>query len=299
MKRPDDAASDSHPRRRWLALAARVGRLALSQVEQTADLVTQSYDRVARTYDEAWTAGMRHLTVAMLDRLDPPRGAACLDLGCGTGFVTSQLALRTGREAFGVDASLGMLEVARKLHGRCCRFVWSDAVGCLRALPRGSFDVVTCAWALGYTRPLAVLRQVARVLRRGGRVGIVDNTLRSLGGVLWAACRTFAERPEALRHVMKVRFLPRASVLAAMVRALGLRVRWTADGAETYYCPTGEAVIDRLRATGAAAGFEFAANDGDRDAIFARFAEVMEDLYACSEGVPVTHRWLACIGERP
>ena len=54
-----------------------------------------------------------------------------------------------------------------------------------------------------------------------------------------------------------------------------------------------------MRATGAAAGFEFAADAEDTDAVFARFAEVMEELYGTPDGVPVTHRWLAAVGVRP
>jgi len=293
------SAARNGPRRRWAALAARVGRLLLGQPERTADLVARSYDAAAGGYDVAWTDHMRDLSLAMLDRLDPPRGAVCVDVACGTGFLTAELTRRTGRRATGLDASAGMLAAARAARGQAGRFVWADAVDYLAALPARSVDVVTCGWALGYTRPVAVVRQIARVLRPGGRVGIIDNTLFSLREVLWAAARAFAERPGALRHVMRVRFLPRSSVLAALMRACGLSVRWTADGAETTWCRGGRAAIDRMRATGAAAGFEFAADAEHTDAIFARFAEVMEELHGTPDGVPVTHRWLAAVGVRP
>jgi len=280
-------------------LAARAGRLALRQPERTVDLVSRSYDAVAGGYDAAWTAHMRDLSLAMLERLDPAPGGRCIDLACGTGFLTRQLAERTGTRAVGVDASRGMLAAARAAHAERCDFVWSDAADYLRARPAGSAEAITCGWALGYTRPLAVVREARRVLRPGGRLGIVDNSLLSLAKVLWAAARTFAERPEALRHVMKVRFLMTAGMLAAICRACGLRVCWQASGARTYRCPTGRAVIDRLTATGAAAGFEFATDDENREAIFARFAEVMEALYGTPAGVPYTHRYIAVVGVRP
>ena len=281
------------------SLAGRACRLWLRQPERTEELVARSYDSVAPGYDEAWTAHMRDVSLAMLDRLDPPGGAVCIDVACGTGLLTRHLAERTGSRPTGVDASRGMLAAARAAHGAACDFVRSDAVDYLRGCASGSVDVVTCAWALGYTRPVAVIRQVVRILRPGGRVGIVDNSLLSLAEILWASIRTFAERPEALRHVMKVRFLPAAGVLAAILRAVGLRVSWLASGSRTYFCPTGRAAIDRLTATGAAAGFEFAASEEHREAIFRRFAEVMEDLYAGPDGIPVTHRYLAAVGVRP
>ena len=292
------SGSRSAGRRRWPALAARVGRLLLRQPQRTSDLVRRSYDRIAGGYDEAWTRHMQPLTLEMLRRLAPPAGAECIDLACGTGFVASALAARTGGRVIGVDSSAGMLAAARKACGGRCEFVQAGALAYLRRLPRRSADVVTCAWGLGYTQPLAVVAQIGRVLRPGGRVGIIDNTLVSLAGVLWSAVLTFAERPAALSHVTKFRFLPHSCILAAAMRLCSIGVRAAWDGAKTYYARDGADAMARLTATGAAAGFEFAADDGSRQAVFDRFAEVIEDRCAAAGGVPITHRYLAAIGEK-
>lgn len=313
-------------RRRWVALARRVVHLARRQARPTADLVTQSYNRIAAGYDEAWTQHMRDLSQAMLDRLLGEKGdghlrgerrvaecagrrasepvpffpdARCIDLACGTGFVTSRLAELTSLPVTGVDASEGMLAQAKAHHGRRCDFVRADVLEFLRRQETASADIITCAWALGYGRPLATVRQAARVLRPGGRLGIIDNTLFSLAGVLRAAIATFAEYPDALDHVMRVRFLPHSAALAAMMRWAGLGVHHCVNGARRYLCPDGASAIARLRATGAAAGFEFAANPAREQAVFARFAEVIEDLYATDRGVTITHRCLVCIGSKP
>lgn len=286
------------PRRRWLRLAGRLVRLAVGQPRRTADLVQASYDAVAAGYDAAWTDHMRGLALEMLDRLSVPPGAACVDLACGTGFLTGELARRSGRRAVGVDASAGMLEVARRERGSDADFVQADAAEYLASQPAASADVVTCGWGLGYTRPWRVIRRAARVLRPGGRLGIIDNSLFSLAEVIACSARAFAERPEALAHLMKVRFLPAAWVLAAMMRAAGLRVLASWGGSKTYYAPTGRAAIERLTATGAAAGFEFAADPALRDEVFARFAEIIE-ARRTERGIPITHRYLAAVGEKP
>jgi SAM-dependent methyltransferase len=294
----DEAPARPRPRRRWLALAARVGRLLLLPARHAGELPARRGDPLAGGCDTAWAADMRELTLALLDRLDPPRGAACLDLACGTGFLTSELSQRTGRPAFGVDSSNDVPRGGWRARGRACWFIRSDVLEYLRRAPSRAFDVVTCGWALGSMRSLAMLRQAARVLRPGGRVGIIDTALGSLSEVLWASCCAFAERPEGLGRVRTFRRLPSASALAALMRGAGLGVPWTAGGTRTYYDPTGRAVLERLLAAGASPDVELVARDEHREAILARLAEELERLYASGRGVAVTHRWLAGIAVR-
>jgi len=285
-------------RRKWLRLVARALRLQVVRPHQTSGLVCRSYDRVADGYDDAWTHHMRGFSLDMLDRLAPERGATCLDLTCGTGFVAGELARRAAGQVTGVDSSSGMLDVARERLGDKCMFVRADVVEYLCRCPRRSFDVVTCGWGLGYTRPWTVVHEATRVLRPGGRLGIIDNTLFSLSGVLWASALAFAERPAALAHVMNVRFLPASWFLAILMRAAGLAMRSTWDGAHTYHASDGQAALARLTATGAAAGFEFAADEANHDAVFSRFAEIMEQRYQGQSGIPITHRYLGAVGQK-
>ncbi len=286
-------------RRHWLRLVIRVGALMLRPARISAGLVTDSYDRIAAGYDDAWTSHMRGLTLAMLERLAPPPGALCLDLACGTGFATDRLAELTGGRVTGVDASAGMLAAARRHYSRRCGFVQADMVDYLSACPARSLDVITCAWGLGYSRPLRVIREAARVLRPGGRLGIIDNTTFSLAEVLWCSLLAFAEYPESLRHAMKVRFLPNAAAAAAAMRFCGLGVVYCRDGSRTYHVPGGRQAVERLIATGAAAGFEFAAAPEVRERVFARFAEILEQRYRTPEGVPITHRYLEVTSRLP
>lgn len=289
---------DGRRRRRWFALGWRVLRLLAAPPGRTTRLVQASYDRIAAGYDAAWTDHMRGLSLEMLDRLRPPAGSECVDLTCGTGFLSSALARRTNGRVVGVDASASMLTAARDQHGGRCEFVQADAAEYMRQRPARSADVITCGWGLGYSRPWTIVREAARVLRADGRLGIIDNTLFSLAGVIWASVLTFAERPEALEHVMRVRFLPASACLAGLMRVAGLGVEQTWDGSKAYRVANGRAAIDRLTATGAAAGFEFAAHDAQREAIFARFAEVLEQRYHYGDGIPITHRYFAAVGRK-
>src|SRR4051794_34638920 len=50
---------------------------------------------------------------ALLDLLEPKRGERILDLGCGDGLLTEQIANTSGAEVVGVDASPEFIEAAR------------------------------------------------------------------------------------------------------------------------------------------------------------------------------------------
>ena len=65
----------------------------------------------ATRYDEAF-AFVPALGAAVLDLLDPQPGERVLDLGCGSGELTAQIAA-CGAHVVGVDSSTEMLERAR------------------------------------------------------------------------------------------------------------------------------------------------------------------------------------------
>jgi len=138
------------------------------------------YDLFARVYDRfvAWHSGdptgpMRRV---LAERVTSGSVRRAMDLCCGTGAVTRALAERApvGALIVGVDFSRGMLDralIAAREAGRSgIRWVQADATD----LPfrAGTFDAVTCAYALyelkGAAR-VAMLREVARVLSPGGR----------------------------------------------------------------------------------------------------------------------------------
>ncbi|MDY0167462.1 MAG: methyltransferase domain-containing protein [Thermoguttaceae bacterium] len=282
-------------KKRPFAMGLRVARLLLTASGRNALLVTSSYDRISGGYNEAWTHHMRHLTDELIDRLELHPGQLALDLTCGTGYATRCVAARTGGRVIGVDASEGMLAQARADCPEPCEFIQADILDYLKSVPPDSFDRVTCCWGLGYSKPLGVLRHVRRVLKPGGRVGIIDNGLFSLREVLWASILTFMEQPGKLENVMTFRFLAGRRQLGLWYRLARLRPACGWGGEQRYMVASGEEAIARLRATGAAAGFEYAANECDAGEVFTRFAEILEQRYGKNGAIPIVHRYLAGI----
>jgi demethylmenaquinone methyltransferase/2-methoxy-6-polyprenyl-1,4-benzoquinol methylase len=140
------------------------------------------YDRISSAYDLIANANERPARLAGLHALGVQKGEQVLEVGFGTGNEIVDLANlvgATGRVA-GIDISPGMLAVARhKLEGRDVPAPLDLRVGDARQLPwgDGTFDAVYTSFTLELF-PLedipAVLAECKRVLKPGGRLGVVS-----------------------------------------------------------------------------------------------------------------------------
>lgn len=153
--------------------------------EQFAEQVNNMFDRVAPRYDalnKAMSAGLdRRWRERAVELADPPVGGQALDICCGTGDLSIELARRVGPtgDVLGCDFSGEMLSRATgkvsELGLGHVQFEHADALN----LPYGddSFDVVTNGFGL---RNLADHRggiaEMARVARSGGRVVVLEFT---------------------------------------------------------------------------------------------------------------------------
>lgn len=142
------------------------------------------YDRISKVYDDVFVAHRVHADtcVEVLSEIyaDKVQDTVIMDLGCGTGMLTTMLAKRS-RAVVGVDLSFESLRVLRQ-RSRCCRVIQADA-NFLPVLDE-SFQAVVC---LGVWRHLPAIRQVldevSRVLTSDG-VFVVGYFPPALGGAI-------------------------------------------------------------------------------------------------------------------
>lgn len=117
------------------------------------------------TYDSAFGYVSAH-GAPLIDLLDPQPGEKIIDLGCGTGALSAEIAAR-GALVLGIDGKPELITQARMLNSDLS-FVVGDAHDFTTS---ESFDAVASNGALHWmTRdPDAVIAQVHAALRPGGR----------------------------------------------------------------------------------------------------------------------------------
>ncbi len=140
-----------------------------------------NYDRLSRWYDLLVGPFERRYREAGLRALGVQAGEAVLEIGFGTGHGLQALAEAAGEagRVCGVDISMGMCRAARRRldRARLGRRVALTRADALRLpLAGSSFDAVLMSFTVELfveaEIPL-VLQECRRVLRRGGRLGVV------------------------------------------------------------------------------------------------------------------------------
>jgi SAM-dependent methyltransferase len=112
-----------------------------------------------------WTQGTRNQLYRRARLLQAER---VLDVGCGTGAVTAEVARRTRGQVTGLDIDAQALAFARQ-HDDRSLYEHGDALDL--AYPDDCFDIVLCHFTLLWlSDPLQALREMARVARAEGRV---------------------------------------------------------------------------------------------------------------------------------
>jgi demethylmenaquinone methyltransferase/2-methoxy-6-polyprenyl-1,4-benzoquinol methylase len=151
---------------------------------QFSEQVQGMFDRIAGRYDllnSLMTAGLHHAwRERAVDRAEVSPGDSVLDVCCGTGDLSFELATRVspGGHVVGCDFSEPMLDLAREKasdRGAPVRFEWADAL----QLPYdgGRFDAVTVGFGVrNFADRDKGLREMARVLKPGGRLVILEFT---------------------------------------------------------------------------------------------------------------------------
>ena len=184
----------------------------------------QTWNTAAYAANGRFVATLASDVVALLN---PQPGEQILDLGCGDGVLTEQLAA-TGAIVTGVDASPTMLAAAHQRSARGLTFEQQDAT----ALPyHQQFDAVfsnaALHWITGLSGQQAMLAGVHRALRLGNPKARFVAEMGGHGNI--AAIRTALQATLAPFHIdaeaAAASFFPSADLYRSLLEAANFTVQ--------------------------------------------------------------------------
>lgn len=148
----------------------------LPEADEKAAVVRTMFDRIAPSYDRMnriITLGFdQRWRRSLIDSLGVEADDTVLDLACGTGDFAI-MARERGARVIGLDFAGAMLAAARERCPDDVALVRGDALRL--PLAGGSVSVAVSGFALrNFVAIPPVLAELARVLRPGGRVGLLE-----------------------------------------------------------------------------------------------------------------------------
>ena len=153
--------------------------------------------------------------------LAPAPGERILDVGCGTGQLTWEIA-RAGARVVGIDSSAAMIEEARR-NFPALEFVLSD----VRSMPfENEFEAVFSNAALHWVRDAErAAAAIARALRPGGRFVAEFGGQGNVAALLDAA---YAALADLGREGQNPWYFPSVGEYATLLESKGLAVTYAA-----------------------------------------------------------------------
>lgn len=212
---------------------------------QKKDQIQKMFDGIAPSYDR-----LNHLMSLGVDRLWRRKAVKelvdgtvqkILDVACGTGDSTIELAKRAGlgSTVIGVDISAGMMEPLMRKAAKAGvhdRIHLKVADGCNLPYADGTFHAVTCSFGIrNFEDKAKGLREFLRVLKPGGKMVILElsvpdgRRLRKLYNVYFMHIMPWigglvSGNKEAYRYLpASVRAFPAPEKFCDMIKDAGFR----------------------------------------------------------------------------
>jgi trans-aconitate methyltransferase len=157
---------------------------------------------------------------ALVELLEARPGERILDLGCGTGQLTEQIAA-LGADVLGIDKSPEMIAQAKK-NFPALKFEIADAA---QFAAREPFDAVFSNAALHWMKPpRAVGRRIAEALRPGGRLVAEMGGKGNIAGLLAGVHAVAGEMGISFAASEGINYFPSVAEYATLLEESGLEV---------------------------------------------------------------------------
>jgi trans-aconitate methyltransferase len=221
----------------------------------------------ADVYDEKLSF-VSELGKSLVEMLDPKQGEKILDLGCGTGDLTNEIA-KMGAKVVGMDASPDMIEKARKKYPHLSFLV--DNGESFRTQER--YDAIFSNAALHWMkRAESVVQSMALALRGGGRLvaefggkGNVDAIVKTIEEVLFTNYGIDAKERNPW-------YFPSIGEYSNLLEKYGFRVMYASHFDRPTPLPDGDQGLDHWL-DGFAGGFFAGLESSEKDLVYQQIKE--------------------------
>lgn len=239
-------------------LIYRTAQLKLGNInsDQTAD-----YNIAVVSYDDYNSKSIWQGAKGLWEKLLIEDGQSILDLACGTGFFTIPLAQKVKQDGkvIAVDLSSGMLQCNREKAASQnlsnITFIQSDVLSFLAEIPAHSVDGVVCAWRICYMDHGKLSQELARVIKPGGFLGLIENRASTLKDLSNLFAKVMMQYPEAMVKNFDLHFPKDKHHLIQMFCKHNFEVVDAWDGEVTFPCKNGNEVMEYVIKSGNFSGF--------------------------------------------
>ena len=141
------------------------------------DLIRDQFTRQASVFNAAAPIAAKDALSLIVKAANPGPEDSVLDVACGGGLVARAFAPHV-RHATGIDVTPAMLDTAREaaVEKGLTNTSWDQGDVTTLPYPDASFDIVATRFSFHhFLKPLAVLKEMVRVCKPGGRVVVVDS----------------------------------------------------------------------------------------------------------------------------
>jgi SAM-dependent methyltransferase len=244
----------------------------------------EAYEAISESISD----GIDHV----VNRVWPKPGERFLDIATGTGWTARRLAGR-GANVTGVDIGEGVIEAAKRL-APGIDFRVGDAEGL--EFKDATFDGVTSTYGVMFVaRPEAAAAEIARVTKRGGRLGLVTWLPGSAVEDIFKTMRPYMPAPPADPPPSPFAWGREERVRELLGEAFDLTFE---RGATVLRMPNGKTVWD-VFVTGYGPTKTLAASlDPEKRASLERDFVAMHERFQTAAGVAMPREHLITIGVR-
>ena len=145
--------------------------------------IQREWDIASDAYADAQMSGVDYYRLnffgpAMVEACGNVKDLEVLDLGCGIGYFSRQMARNGASKVVGIDISPNQLAHARQIEEKerlSIEYIEGDAASVIESLPEASLDLVTaCVSLIDMPDPRRVIQGAYRVLQDRGRLAFTN-----------------------------------------------------------------------------------------------------------------------------